>query len=165
MLLLAKRHMLECPNEAPLQLRLTGDSSCISPKYCGVDGRERCMQLLLHLRKAACGYLGTVLSTSSFTSTHTAHLIPSSMAETIIDNVGVNVPAQDLNDPQVAATFNYMDRYSEERDLRLGTSVRQYIDPSKSEKYKHFLEDPWVEKGTPINCPVKADGHVKALVV
>ncbi|KAK1090858.1 hypothetical protein LTR48_007467 [Friedmanniomyces endolithicus] len=87
------------------------------------------------------------------------------MAETIIDNVGVNVPAQDLNDPQVAATFNYMDRYSEERDLRLGTSVRQYIDPSKSEKYKHFLEDPWVEKGTPINCPVKADGHVKALVV
>ncbi len=87
------------------------------------------------------------------------------MGEKIIDSVGVNVPAQDLNGPQVAATFNYMDRYNEERDLRLGTGVRQYIDPSKSEKYKHFLDDPWVEKGTPINRPVKADGHVKALVV
>ncbi len=75
------------------------------------------------------------------------------MGEKIIDSVGVNVPAQDLNGPQVAATFNYMDRYNEERDLRLGTGVRQYIDPSKS------------EKGTPINRPVKADGHVKALVV
>ncbi|KAK1055905.1 hypothetical protein LTR74_015338 [Friedmanniomyces endolithicus] len=87
------------------------------------------------------------------------------MAETIIDSVGVNVPAQDLNGFQVAASFNYMDRYGEEHDLRLGTGVRQYIDPSKSEKYKHFLEDPWVEKGTPINRPVKADGHVKAHVV
>ncbi|KAK1064881.1 hypothetical protein LTR74_008313 [Friedmanniomyces endolithicus] len=87
------------------------------------------------------------------------------MAEKVIDSVGVNVPAQDLNGPQVATSFSYMDRYSEERDLRLGTGVRQYIDPSKIEKYKHFLEDPWVEKGTPIKRPVKADGHVKALVV
>ncbi len=70
------------------------------------------MLLLLHLRKAACGYLGTMLSTSSFTSPHTAHLVPSSMAEKIIDSVGVNVPAQDLNGPQVAASCNYMDRYS-----------------------------------------------------
>ncbi|TKA62739.1 hypothetical protein B0A55_09042, partial [Friedmanniomyces simplex] len=87
------------------------------------------------------------------------------MAEEIVDAVGVNVPAQDLNGPQVAASFNYMDRYGEERDKRLGTGVRQYIDPSKSDQYKHFLEDPWVEKGTPFNRPVEANSHIKTIIV
>jgi len=87
------------------------------------------------------------------------------MAEKLIDSVGVKVPAQDLNGPRVAASFNYMDRHSEERDKRLGLGVRQYINPSKSDSYKHSLEDPWIEKSTPINRPVNADGNINAVVV
>ncbi|KAK5730673.1 hypothetical protein LTR15_000610 [Elasticomyces elasticus] len=87
------------------------------------------------------------------------------MAEHIVETMGVNVPAPDLSGPQVAASQSFMDRYAEERDKRLNVGVREYIDPSKSEKYKHFLDDPWIEIGTPINRPVQDNGHIKVLVV
>ncbi|KAK3632485.1 hypothetical protein LTR56_014392 [Elasticomyces elasticus] len=87
------------------------------------------------------------------------------MAEHSVETMGVNVPAPDLNGPQVAASQSFMDRYAEERDKRLNVGVREYIDPSKSEKYKHFLDDPWIETGTSVNRPVEDNGHIKFLVV
>jgi hypothetical protein len=87
------------------------------------------------------------------------------MAEQAVETFGVNVPCADLNGPQVAGSVSVLERYNAERDLRLSNGDRAYIDPSKSEKFKHFLEDPWVENGTPVNRPVQDNGHIKALIV
>ena len=59
-----------------------------------------------------------------------------------------------------------MQKYGEERDKRTRTDgVGQYIDLRRSEKYTQFIEDPWVEAGTPIYTPVPNDGRCKVLVL
>ena len=88
------------------------------------------------------------------------------MGDAAVGKVGANVPRQDLNGPQVAASLNFMERYSEERNKRIrAEGVKQYIDLQNSERFNNFLEDPWVEAGTAINTPVPEDGHTKILIV
>ncbi|KAK5155063.1 hypothetical protein LTS14_006018 [Recurvomyces mirabilis] len=77
----------------------------------------------------------------------------------------VNIPAPDLNGPQIASNVNFMDKYSEERDKRYKVGGRSYIDPAKSDKFKHFLKDPWIKNGTPINRPMGVNGHSKFLIL
>ncbi|KAK4555904.1 hypothetical protein LTR86_007124 [Recurvomyces mirabilis] len=77
----------------------------------------------------------------------------------------VNIPAPDLNGPQIASNVSFMDKYSEERDKRYNAGGRSYIDPAKSDKFKHFLKDPWIKSGTPINRPVGDNGHSKFLIL
>ena len=59
-----------------------------------------------------------------------------------------------------------MQKYDQERNKRTredGTS--QYIDLRQSEKYKQFIENPWIKAGTPIHVPVQDGGHCKVLVL
>ena len=77
----------------------------------------------------------------------------------------MNIPAPDLNGPQVANNITFMDKYNEERDKRYKVGSRAYIDPSKSEHLKHFLDDPWIQSGTPINKPAGGNGHTKFLIL
>lgn len=47
-------------------------------------------------------------------------------------------------------------------------SVKLTIHPlltGSSEKYRNFVEDPWIESGTAINTPVPNDGHTKILIL
>jgi hypothetical protein len=43
--------------------------------------------------------------------------------------------------------------------------VGQYIDLRRTEKYKKFIEDPWIDAGASINMPEPNDGHCKVLVL
>jgi cation diffusion facilitator CzcD-associated flavoprotein CzcO len=59
-----------------------------------------------------------------------------------------------------------MEKYEQERNKRTREEgVAQYIDLRKSEKYKHFVEDPWIDAGTPIRIPVPDGGRSKVLVL
>ena len=59
-----------------------------------------------------------------------------------------------------------MQKYEEERGKRTREEgVSQYIDLRRSEKYKHFVEDPWVDARMPVNIPVTDGGHCKVLVM
>lgn len=53
-------------------------------------------------------------------------------------------------DAQAAAAMKIQQRYTEEREKRLrADGVSQYIDLSKSEKFKHFQDDIWVDPNVP----------------
>jgi hypothetical protein len=70
------------------------------------------------------------------------------------DNVGTTNPSQDLNGPQAAPAVDFMQKYNEERDKRLkDEGLKQYIALSESDKWKHLLDDPWIDAGTPVNVP------------
>jgi hypothetical protein len=59
-----------------------------------------------------------------------------------------------------------MAKYAEERDKRLRSDATgQYIDLESSTKYGNFLEDPWIDAGTPVNTPVANDGHCKVVIM
>lgn len=86
--------------------------------------------------------------------------------EQTVKAVGVNIPALDQNGPQIADSKSFLDVYDEERDKRIREDgVRQYLNPAESEKFQHFLEDPFVETGTPIQHPVPDGGHTKVLII
>ncbi|KAK4541879.1 hypothetical protein LTR36_007243 [Oleoguttula mirabilis] len=88
------------------------------------------------------------------------------MAETVLQTDGAKVPSQDLNGPAVAGPLAFMQKYSEERSKRLREDGnRQYIDPSKSDKMRHFLDDPWIENGTSVDRPVPDGGHVMVAII
>jgi hypothetical protein len=86
------------------------------------------------------------------------------MAEAVIDQIGANEPAVELHGPSAGGNINFMERYDQEKQKRYQEGVRQYIDISQTEKYKHFLADPWIESGTPINRPVPDGGQIKFLI-
>lgn len=53
-------------------------------------------------------------------------------------------------------------KYAEGRSKRVrNEGLQQYIDPSGSEKFKHFVKDTWIDNGTSINEPV-ADGGLQS---
>ncbi|KAK5111189.1 hypothetical protein LTR85_012238 [Meristemomyces frigidus] len=88
------------------------------------------------------------------------------MADTVGAGTAATIPSQDLNGPAAAASVAFLQKYGEERGKRLREDgIQQYIDPSKSEKFAHFLDDPWIETGTPINRPVPDGGHVKVAII
>lgn len=71
--------------------------------------------------------------------------------------VGANVGGSPLN---------FMEKYNAERDKRIkAEGTRQYIDLERSDKFREFLSDPWVEAGGKINVPVSDGGHTKVLIV
>lgn len=59
----------------------------------------------------------------------------------------------DLSATKAAAAMQTQQKYGEERDKRLRPEgLSQYIDLSRSEKFKHFQDDPWIDApdtGTP----------------
>lgn len=88
------------------------------------------------------------------------------MAAAVVERAGVNVPAPDLNGPQVADSQDYLQKYKDERDKRIKASgTSQYIDLRSSKKYSRLLEDPWIASGTPVQQVVPEGGHVRALIV
>lgn len=88
------------------------------------------------------------------------------MAAAAVETAGVNIPAPDLNGPQVAESVNYLQRYNDERDKRLKSpGAGQFVNLRAFEKYKRFLEDPWIATGTPVQQVVAEGGHVKVLIV
>ena len=71
--------------------------------------------------------------------------------------VGANVGGSPLN---------FMERYNDERDKRLrAEGTKQYIDLERSNKFKGFLEDPWVKSVEAPRTPVPDGGHTKVLIV
>jgi len=82
------------------------------------------------------------------------------MAENTIADAAVALPSQDLNGP-----VNVLQRYGEEASKRIRKDgLQQYIDPSQTEQYRHFLDDPWIAAGTPINEVVPNGGHARFLI-
>ncbi|KAF2480036.1 hypothetical protein BDY17DRAFT_312935 [Neohortaea acidophila] len=80
--------------------------------------------------------------------------------------VEANVPAPDLNGPAVANSVDFQAKYEKERSKRLRPEgYQQYIDLHQSEQHRRFIEDPWIESGSPINTPIKTGGHTKILIV
>lgn len=64
------------------------------------------------------------------------------MTNPTIHGAGAGVRSQDLNGPAVVDSSSSMRKYGEERSKRLRSDgVGQYIDPSKSDKYRHMLDD------------------------
>jgi hypothetical protein len=71
-----------------------------------------------------------------------------------------NGSVSDPNILRAAAAMQVQQRYIEERTKRLrsdGTS--QYIDLSRSDKFKHFQNDPWIDPNAPeVGVPALTDG-------
>ena len=88
------------------------------------------------------------------------------MATAAVERVGTNVPAQDLNGPQVAASVDFVKKYEAEREKRLGNGgSNQYIDVRKVDKWNSLLvDDPWPEADAPINDVVPDGGSCKILI-
>lgn len=58
-----------------------------------------------------------------------------------------------------------MEKYGEERDKRMkAEGLRQYIDLRRSEQYKKFIEDPWIDANTPVNYPVPDGGRCRIMI-
>jgi hypothetical protein len=72
----------------------------------------------------------------------------------------INGSTADTHNAQAAAAMQIQQKYGEERDKRIrpeGTA--QYIDLSRSEKFKQFQDDPWVDLNAPeTGVPVLSDG-------
>jgi cation diffusion facilitator CzcD-associated flavoprotein CzcO len=64
-----------------------------------------------------------------------------------------------LSSSEAAASIQQ--KYSEERSKRLRSGgISQYVDLSKSEKFKHFYDDPWINPNAPENrIPALKDGN------
>ncbi|KAI7284999.1 hypothetical protein KC345_g1997 [Hortaea werneckii] len=76
------------------------------------------------------------------------------------------IPSQDLNGPVTNDLTNIAARYEAERAKRLkDQGANQYIDPSQNAKFCRYLEDPWIETGTPVHRPVPHDGHCKIAII
>lgn len=43
--------------------------------------------------------------------------------------------------------------------------TKQYIDLQRSDKFRGFLQDPWVNEGRISSSPVSDGGHTKVLIV
>ncbi|KAH9809198.1 monooxygenase [Teratosphaeria destructans] len=57
-------------------------------------------------------------------------------------------------------------KYNAEREKRmLSENGRRYIDPTLDEKYRRFVEDPWIEAGTSVNQKPMESGKAKFLIV
>lgn len=60
----------------------------------------------------------------------------------------------------------FQEKYNDERDKRLRSEgTKQYIDLEKSDKFKGFLQDPWISTAQPPKTPVEDGGHTKVLIV
>lgn len=62
----------------------------------------------------------------------------------------VNGSAADLHSSQETAAMQIQQKYSEERNKRLrpdGTA--QYVDLSRSDKFRHFEDDTWIDPNAP----------------
>ncbi|KAI7006343.1 hypothetical protein KC355_g7798 [Hortaea werneckii] len=76
------------------------------------------------------------------------------------------IPSQDLNGPVTNDLPTITARYEAERAKRLrDQGAKQYIDPSQSAKFRKYLEDPWIQAGTPIHRPVPHNGHCKIAII
>ncbi|KAI7223139.1 hypothetical protein KC343_g10882, partial [Hortaea werneckii] len=76
------------------------------------------------------------------------------------------IPSQDLNGPTTPDLPNTTARYEAERAKRLrNQGANQYIDPSQNAKFRKYLEDPWIEAGTPVHRPVPHNGHCKVAII
>lgn len=84
---------------------------------------------------------------------------------TVVERLGANVPAADLNGPQVANSVDVVQKYAQEREKRIGKGLSQFVDLRKSVKFKSLLDDPWVEAGTPVNEVMPDGGHCRVLIV
>lgn len=81
-----------------------------------------------------------------------------------VASVGANIPAPDLNGPQVVDGISVTDKYAQERSKRTtGKGMAQYLDLRSSKT--HLNEDPWVEVNTPIPQVIADGGHAKILIV
>jgi hypothetical protein len=71
-----------------------------------------------------------------------------------------NGSVSDPNVSRAATAMQVQQKYIEERTKRLrsdGTS--QYIDLSRSDKFKHFQDDPWIDPNAPeVGVPALTDG-------
>jgi hypothetical protein len=71
-----------------------------------------------------------------------------------------NGSVSDPNASKAAAAMQVQQKYIDERTKRLrsdGTS--QYIDLSRSDKFKHFQDDPWIDPNAPeVGVPALTDG-------
>jgi hypothetical protein len=71
-----------------------------------------------------------------------------------------NGSVSDPNISRAAAAMQVQQKYIEERTKRLrsdGTS--QYIDLSRSDKFKHFQDDPWIDPTAPeVGVPALTNG-------
>ncbi|KAI7166037.1 hypothetical protein KC352_g25963, partial [Hortaea werneckii] len=76
------------------------------------------------------------------------------------------IPSQDLNGPVTNDLPNTTARYEAERAKHLkDQGANQYIDPSQNAKFRKYLEDPWIEAGTPVHRPVPHNGHCKIAII
>ncbi|GAB1741734.1 hypothetical protein NU219Hw_g7146t1 [Hortaea werneckii] len=76
------------------------------------------------------------------------------------------IPSQDLNGPVTHDFAGITARYEAERAKRLrDQGANQYVDPSQTAKFRKYLEDPWIEAGTPVHRPVPHDGHCKIAII
>ncbi|KAF2763587.1 FAD/NAD(P)-binding domain-containing protein [Teratosphaeria nubilosa] len=77
------------------------------------------------------------------------------------------LPAPDTNGPRLAFDSQAtIAKYNAEREKRmLRENSRRYIDPTLDEKYRHFVADPWIEIGTPVNHKPLESGKAKFLIV
>jgi hypothetical protein len=71
-----------------------------------------------------------------------------------------NGSISDLNISKAAAAVKVQQKYAEERTKRLRPDgASQYIDLSRSDKFKHFQDDPWVDPNAPeVGVPALTDG-------
>jgi hypothetical protein len=72
----------------------------------------------------------------------------------------VNGSVADLQSSQAAAAMWIQQKYSEERNKRLrADGISQYVDLSRSDKFKHFQDDPWIDSNAPdAAVPALTDG-------
>jgi hypothetical protein len=80
----------------------------------------------------------------------------------------INDSTADAHNAQVAAAMQIQQKYSEERNKRIrpeGTA--QYVDLSRSEKFKQFQDDPWINPNAPeTGAAVLSDGsHCTILIL
>ena len=61
---------------------------------------------------------------------------------------------------QAAAAMQIQQKYSEERAKRVREDgLSQYVDLSRSDKFRHFQDDPWIDHNAPdAGVPVLTDG-------
>lgn len=82
------------------------------------------------------------------------------------DEAVANMPGLDLSDLSIAGSMNLMEKYAYERDRRIrDDGISQYINLAKSEEFKDFLKDPWIDDHTPIHQPVPDGGHTEVLII
>ena len=89
------------------------------------------------------------------------------MGDVLTTAVGDSLHFEDHHDADpTQGLLNFTQIYDRERDKRFrAEGTGQYIDLRRTQKYKKFTEDPWIEAGVQINTPVPNDGHCKIFVL